>query len=187
MSKEQSKCSYNSPDSCFSCPFDDCRATTKDLNRQSAYYKKKQLEQRNNEIIQAYNNGATTDGLADRYGMKKGSIVSILNKNGIFVKRGPKEKVQLTIKRTQCYNNTKGGIKHMKNNSAKPNRLKELRDRSRLTLEEVSMITGFAVPSISRHESGGRSLSEEAIAKYSALYKVPTHQLFMEPVAEDDE
>lgn len=72
----------------------------------------------------------------------------------------------------------------MKNNSAQPNRLKELRDRSRLTLEEVSMITGFAVPTISRHESGGRSLSEEAISKYASLYKVPTHQLFIDPVKE---
>ena len=69
----------------------------------------------------------------------------------------------------------------MKNNSAEPNRLKELRDRSRLTLEEVSMITGYSVPTISRHESGGRSLSEEAIDKYASLYKVPTHQLFMNP------
>ena len=72
----------------------------------------------------------------------------------------------------------------MKNNSAPKNRLKELRDRSRLTLEEVSMITGFAVPTISRHESGGRSLSEEAISKYASLYKVPTHQLFIDPVKE---
>lgn len=61
------------------------------------------------------------------------------------------------------------------------NRLRELRDRSRLTLEEVSILTGFKVSTISRHENGSRSLSEEAIAKYSALYKVPSHQLFMKP------
>ena len=67
------------------------------------------------------------------------------------------------------------------------NRLKELRDRSRLTLQEVSMITGFGVSTISRHESGGRGLTEEAIQKYAALYKVPTHQLFMNPnEAEED-
>lgn len=75
----------------------------------------------------------------------------------------------------------------MKDNSAPKNRLKELRDRSRLTLEEVSLITGFNVTSISRHENGGRSLSEEAVAKYAALYKVPTHQLFMEPMEEGEE
>lgn len=75
----------------------------------------------------------------------------------------------------------------MKNNSAPKNRLKELRDRSRLTLEEVSMITGYSVTTISRHESGGRSLSEEAVQKYSSLYKVPTHQLFMNPLEDTDE
>ena len=67
----------------------------------------------------------------------------------------------------------------MKNNSATPNRLKELRDRSRLTLEEVSLITGYSVPTISRHENGGRSLSEEAILKYASLYKVNSHEIFV--------
>lgn len=75
----------------------------------------------------------------------------------------------------------------MKNNSAPKNRLKELRDRSRLTLEEVSLITGFAVPTVSRHESGGRSLSEEAIMKYASLYKVQTHELFFEAGEAEDE
>ena len=56
------------------------------------------------------------------------------------------------------------------------NRLRELRDRSRLTLEEVSILTGFSVPTISRHENGGRSLSEEAIIKYSNLYKVHSYE-----------
>lgn len=69
----------------------------------------------------------------------------------------------------------------MKNNSAPENRLREFRNRSRLTLEEVSILTGYSVPTISRHESGGRSLSEEAIMKYSALYKVPSYQLFINP------
>lgn len=65
------------------------------------------------------------------------------------------------------------------------NRLKELRDRSRLTLQEVSLITGFGVSTISRHESGERGLTEEAISKYASLYKVPTHQLFMRPNEEE--
>lgn len=84
-------------------------------------------------------------------------------------------------------NNKKKEEQKLKNNSAEPNRLKELRDRSRLTLEEVSLITGFNVTTISRHENGGRSLSEEAIDKYAALYKVPTHQLFMNPMTKEEE
>lgn len=66
----------------------------------------------------------------------------------------------------------------MKDYSAPMNRLRELRDRSRLTLEEVSLITGFNTTTISRHESGARSLSEEAILKYSQLYKVHTYEIF---------
>lgn len=61
------------------------------------------------------------------------------------------------------------------------NRLKEYRDRARLTLQEVSTLTGFSVPAISRHESGARGLTEEAILKYAALYKVHTYELFKYP------
>lgn len=75
----------------------------------------------------------------------------------------------------------------MKDNSAQKNRLREFRDRSRLTLEEVSLLTGFSVPTISRHESGGRSLSEEAILKYAALYKVHTYEIFRHPEEEEED
>ena len=74
----------------------------------------------------------------------------------------------------------------MKNNSAPENRLRELRDRSRLTLQEVSLLTGFTVSTISRHENGGRSLSEDAILKYASLYKVHTYELFREAGKEED-
>lgn len=60
-----------------------------------------------------------------------------------------------------------------------PNRLEMLRNRSRLTMEEVSILTGYAVATVSRHENRTRSLSEEAIDKYSKLYKVKSHQLFI--------
>ena len=75
----------------------------------------------------------------------------------------------------------------MKDNSAPKNRLKELRDRSRLTLQEVSILTGFSVPAISRHESGGRKLSQDAIIKYANLYKVHTYELFDVDVAREGE
>lgn len=58
------------------------------------------------------------------------------------------------------------------------NRLRELRDRSRLTLNEVSILTGYDITTISRHESGQRGLSAEAVDKYASLYKVKTHELF---------
>ena len=67
------------------------------------------------------------------------------------------------------------------------NRLKELRDRSRLTLQEVSILTGYSVAAISRHESGTRSISKEAILKYAALYKVHTYEIFNELETKEEE
>ena len=58
------------------------------------------------------------------------------------------------------------------------NRLREYRDRSRLTLQEVATITGFDITSISKHENHARALSDEAIRKYAALYKCETYELF---------
>lgn len=67
------------------------------------------------------------------------------------------------------------------------NRLKELRLKAGLTQEEVSLITGYDVTTISKQENGSRRLIEEAIAKYSKLYKVPSHQLFQEPIDDDEQ
>ena len=72
----------------------------------------------------------------------------------------------------------------MNNNNPK-NRLREFRDRSRLTLNEVSILTGYDVTTISKHESGTRRLTEPAILKYAALYKVHTHELFYNTEAEN--
>lgn len=58
------------------------------------------------------------------------------------------------------------------------NNLKKLRDGSRLTLDEVSKLTGFDVTTISKHENSVRGLSEEAILKYARLYKIQTHEIF---------
>ena len=66
------------------------------------------------------------------------------------------------------------------------NRLRELRDRSRLTMQEVSTLTGFGISTISRHESGDRALSEEAIIKYASLYKVHTYELFTDKVMKEE-
>lgn len=58
------------------------------------------------------------------------------------------------------------------------NRLRELRERTRLTLDEVSKIIGYDASTISGHESGRRSLSDDAIIRYAKLYKVRTYELF---------
>lgn len=61
------------------------------------------------------------------------------------------------------------------------NRLRELRDRSRLTQEEVSLVTGYSVAAISRHENSSRGMTQEAIEKYASLYKVHTFEIFVDP------
>ena len=65
------------------------------------------------------------------------------------------------------------------NTTIPKNRLKEYRDRARLTLQEVSILTGYDVTTICKHETSQRRLTEEAIDKYAALYKVKTHELFI--------
>ena len=90
-----------------------------------------------------------------------------------------KVKIKRRVKRMcsyTCYRKYKEELKMAK--TTIKNRLREYRDRARLTLQEVSILTGYDVTTISRHESGQRGLSSEAVEKYAALYKVPTHELF---------
>lgn len=71
---------------------------------------------------------------------------------------------------------------------APENRLEELRNRSRLTQDEVSIITGISVSAISRHEGRTRAMSPDAIKKYASLYKVETYELFnLETEVEEEE
>lgn len=70
----------------------------------------------------------------------------------------------------------------------KKNRLRWLREnRSHLTLEEMSRLTGYDISTISRHESGERGLSSETISTYARIYKVESHELFFEPDVSPDE
>ena len=72
-------------------------------------------------------------------------------------------------------------------NNIPQNRLREFRNRSRLTLDEVSAITGYTPATISRHEGGTRALTEESITKYSKLYKIHTYEIFIDPSELQDE
>lgn len=70
-----------------------------------------------------------------------------------------------------------------------PNRLKLLRTQGplNLTLQEVSMITGYNISTISRHESGELGLSPQAIVAYAKLYKVETYEIFFVRPASEKE
>lgn len=63
-----------------------------------------------------------------------------------------------------------------------PNLLKYLRCErggTVLTLAEVSAITGQAVSTISRHETGEINLDARAMVAYAKLYKVEIWQLYV--------
>lgn len=63
------------------------------------------------------------------------------------------------------------------------NRLRILRQRSRLSLSEVAKILECSPVTISRYESGERHLSPELIRKFAQLFKCQTYELFVEPQA----
>lgn len=60
------------------------------------------------------------------------------------------------------------------------NRLRELREDRRLTQQEVAKLLDIDHTTVSRHESGSRSLSPEDIQKYARLYKVESYELFID-------
>lgn len=61
-----------------------------------------------------------------------------------------------------------------------PNRLRKLRFRSRLTQRELGVLTGIDHTTISKHESGDRGLDQHDIMQYSRVFKVNTHEIFMD-------
>ena len=69
------------------------------------------------------------------------------------------------------------------------NRLRELREACKLTQQEVAKLLDIDHTTVSRHESGSRSLDPEDIQKYARLYKVESYELFIDPkdLQEEDE
>jgi transcriptional regulator with XRE-family HTH domain len=74
-------------------------------------------------------------------------------------------------------------------NKIPKNRLRELRETCKLTQQEVAKLLDIDHTTVSRHESGSRSLSPEDIQKYARLYKVESYELFIDPksLQEEDE
>jgi transcriptional regulator with XRE-family HTH domain len=74
-------------------------------------------------------------------------------------------------------------------NKIPKNRLRELREVCKLTQQEVAKLLDIDHTTVSRHESGSRSLDPEDIQKYARLYKVESYELFIDPkdLQEEDE
>lgn len=89
-------CPMGDKPDCFNCPLPDCAADTKDINRQNAVLKILAREARNKEIIELWEQGASVEGLADRFGLTRTFVCEILRKAGIDVKKE-------TQKRKRCW------------------------------------------------------------------------------------
>lgn len=66
------------------------------------------------------------------------------------------------------------------------NRLSILRNRSRLTQEEVAAICGIDFTTVSRHENATRRIDDDAIRRYARLFKCSSYELFMQPDNDDE-
>ncbi len=66
-----------------------------------------------------------------------------------------------------------------------PNRLKEQREKSRLSQTEVAKMLDISVATVSRHEGQNRGLTRAMIEKYAQLYKVSAAELYVELPDED--
>ncbi len=61
------------------------------------------------------------------------------------------------------------------------NRIKELRERSRLTLQEVATLANLDFTTVSKHEGMKRSLDQSDVNAYSQIFKVTSVELFVDP------
>lgn len=60
------------------------------------------------------------------------------------------------------------------------NRLRELRERSRLTQNELARLAGIDLTTVNRHENGSRMISRAMMLKYAKVFKVITLELFVD-------
>ena len=81
MGRKKRRCPYDDPD-CLHCIFDDCYATMQDINRQEAYRNareiKKQLQERNDKIIQQFIQGKTLKEIEYEQNLSKGVVWKVV-------------------------------------------------------------------------------------------------------------
>lgn len=74
--------------------------------------------------------------------------------------------------------------------TTKANRLRELRERGvRLSQEQMGVLLGhelglppFDLTTISKQETGSRSLSREQVEAYARIFRVSSYEIFVDPV-----
>jgi DNA-binding transcriptional regulator YiaG len=68
----------------------------------------------------------------------------------------------------------------MVNDKIRPNRIKVLRERSRLTQRELALLMGTDDSTVAKHEAASRGLTPDEIRKYSRIFKCESYELFLE-------
>ena len=58
------------------------------------------------------------------------------------------------------------------------NRLREQRERSRLTQEELAKLLDLDKTTVSKHECGINAMDHRTILRYARVFKIETHELF---------
>ncbi len=61
---------------------------------------------------------------------------------------------------------------------ARPNRIKEQREKSRLTQKELAKLMDIDFTTISKHESGNRGPTPEEVKKYAQIFKCQSYEIF---------
>ena len=68
----------------------------------------------------------------------------------------------------------------MDTQSEPTNRIRELREAQKLTQKELAKLVDLDHTTISKHESGARSLGRDEILKYARVFKCETYEVFLE-------
>lgn len=63
--------------------------------------------------------------------------------------------------------------------------IRKLRERSRLTLEELAVLTGLDPTTVSKHQNANRGIDEDALKRYARVFKCSSYEIFVQPEIED--
>lgn len=80
---------------CFNCPFSDCKATMKDLNRQEVYQTHLIEVERNKKIVNLFvNEKVKIKELATRFSLSQPTIRKLLREEGVYDRKRHSENIQ---------------------------------------------------------------------------------------------
>ena len=69
----------------------------------------------------------------------------------------------------------------MQNKPIPPNRILSERIASRLTQAELGLLVGVTASTVCQHETHVRPVGRETLLAYAKVFKLATHELFLDP------